>query len=214
MITLDGYKFYKFYVQLKMHFTDESFDVFKNPNRIKVTSASYGKRRDHGLFERLAGKFHTERDMIQFLVSNFAYSNDQMIWNDIDSGMTNLKTWIRTKESLTKTFSDDVLYIEHLIDESKYSYESIINCTENDTCYIIKLLKSGKIHIETVALIACIEPELYAKWSSNGVSKLVYRMDLLKIKKLIPFIKKNSQIENMWKQFINQYEGNQDVKNI
>ncbi len=61
---MDGFKAYKYYMAIKLHFTKDGFDVFKNRGNVKGTREAFNARNDSYLFEKLARKFPVDKDLI------------------------------------------------------------------------------------------------------------------------------------------------------
>lgn len=68
------YEAYKLYLALKSHFTLKTYDYFKYQGKVKATLASYNKRNDKWIFERLA----KHPNLKMFLVANFI--KNQTFW--------------------------------------------------------------------------------------------------------------------------------------
>jgi hypothetical protein len=68
---MDGFKAFKYYIAIKLHFTKDSFDVFKNRGSVKGTREAFNARNDRYVFEKLARKFPVDKELIQYYVANF-----------------------------------------------------------------------------------------------------------------------------------------------
>ena len=51
---MNGYQAYKYFMAVKLHFTTEKYDLFEKRGRVSGTQATFEKRNDRGLFEKLA----------------------------------------------------------------------------------------------------------------------------------------------------------------
>jgi hypothetical protein len=103
---MDGFLAYKFYLAVKLHFTSDSYDVFKSGGRVKATYESYMKRNDKGLFEAIAYKFPQEKEYIQYVASNFMYGHPNVIYDSYDDGMMRYMEYVKRKQSITRVFAD------------------------------------------------------------------------------------------------------------
>lgn len=137
---MDGYLAYKFYLAVKLHFTNDSYDVFKSKGRVKATYESYLKRNDRGLFESLAYKLKSEKEYIQYIASNFMYGNNNIIYGSYDDGMINYMEYIKRKQSITRVFVDDLSKLQ------------TIDCHEIFDAYL-----KGIITLETVVILDSLE---------------------------------------------------------
>src|ERR1035437_9348250 len=191
---MNGYSLFRFYLSLKLHFGQESYDVFEHTQSKPIPFSTFEKRKDRMLFERLAKKLKDDREGVRFLVANHAYGNPQMIWTDWDISQDNMIKWNKAKQSLSKIFTDD---LDYLVNKGSTQ----LNCTENEISVIIKEWKAGKINIETVCLICQLEPALISSWKSIDSLNSKYGTDFLRIQKLIPFVKMNETISGVWHEF-------------
>ena len=51
---------------IKLHFTNDEFNVFENRGRVKGTRDTFNARNDRYIFEKLATKYPTDKEIIQF----------------------------------------------------------------------------------------------------------------------------------------------------
>ena len=96
---MDGFKAYRYYLALKLHFTSEKFNVFENRGNVKGSREAFEARNDRYIFEKLARKIGNDRDIIQFFVANFAYGNESAIYAGQEAD-DNLGEWNKRKQSI------------------------------------------------------------------------------------------------------------------
>ena len=125
---MDGFKAYRYYLAIKLHFTTEKFNVFDNRGNVKGTRDTFNARNDRYIFEKLANKYETDREIIQFFVANFAYGSDTAIYEGKEA-TDNFLLWNKRKQSITQIFIDDLANILNHIETTKTSVFSF----ENDT---------------------------------------------------------------------------------
>jgi len=102
---------------VKLHFTTNAYNVFNNRGHVKGARDTFYNRNDRFIFEKLARKFPTERDVIQYFVANFAYGNNEVVYEP-GEGDRNLTTWNKRKESVSQVFENDLHAIcLHLVKE-------------------------------------------------------------------------------------------------
>lgn len=145
---MDGYKAYKYYLAIKLHFGSDKFNVFSNHGAVKYPRTKFDTRNDKYIFERLARKFATDREYIRFLASNFMYGNHDVVYSGSEAN-DNYLEYIRRKESMTKIFKDDVETILNFIQTETDK----INFTLNQLPFIISLYLSNKITLESLRII-------------------------------------------------------------
>lgn len=185
---IDGYKVYKFYLALKLHFTKPEFDVFVNSN-VKANRDSFEKRNDRGLFYSIGKKHKEDKSVVQYIVANMAYGHTQFIY-DKELADRNYNEWVRRKQSISKVFSDDLAIIEEYLSANKASLDSLFNFTYNAQPSIIYLYVGGRITIETFSILNELEG-LIASWKKDGSNDLynVLSAELVKVDKIKKFVK-------------------------
>lgn len=177
---MNGFKAYRYYLALKLHFTQDKFNVFENRGNLKLSLDKFLARNDSQLFERLARKFNKDQDYIQYIVANWVYNNPNMIWHELEA-QSHYTTWLKIKESITFTFTSDLNTIYNNSENN-----DIINCTKNGLPIIIKLYLELSIQPQTICILddltGCIN-----KWLLDSSIKLLFEDDLRKIKKMRGF---------------------------
>lgn len=197
---MDGFKAYRYYLAIKLHFTTEKFNVFENRGNVKGTRDTFNARNDRYIFEKLANKYDTDREIIQFFVANFAYNSDTAIYEGKEA-TDNLLLWNKRKQSITQVFIDDLASILNYIETNKTSAFTF----ENDKYPALMQLYMGKkVTIETLRIIDDIYPFLET-WSQQNSVKYMWGSELLRIKKLTGFVKYDKiKIEKIFKHFLEE----------
>jgi len=178
----DGFSAYKYYMALKLHFGSDKYNVFENKGKVKCSRETFAKRNDFYMFEKLARRFSTDQELIQFMASNFIYKNANVIYSGSEAD-DNFIEWKRRKQSATKLFSDDC---DKLISLHKPENE-IFYCTLNTLPYIINLYIANKINIETIRILDDTL-DFISKWTDNSIL-LLLDDDIRRIKKSKGFVK-------------------------
>ena len=184
---MNGFKAYRYYVALKLHFTTDKFNVFENKGHVKGSYETFNARNDRHLFDKLARRFDSDQELIQFMVSNFVYGNPNMVYNQ-EEAEQNYTEWKRIKESITKLFQDDLNTLELEVQKNKYSLEQIFNCTNNDFPIIIKLYLGKRINPQTISIISDIY-EPIAEWKNDSTMGLILENELRILYKIKGFFK-------------------------
>jgi hypothetical protein len=197
---MTGFKAFRYYIALKLHFTKEKFDVFENKGHIKGSYAAFDARNDKYLFEKLAKKFPKDQDIIQFIVANLSIGNDNIIYG-MEEAEENYIQWIKRKQSITHTFLNDINTIQLESEKNNFNLDQIINCTLNQFPYIIKLYLGKLICMESIVILNDFVP-MIAKWKQEP-SLILLENDILRIEKLKGFVKYNrDKIEKQVNEFI------------
>lgn len=197
---MDGFKAYKYYIAIKLHFSKDNFDVFKNRGAVKGTREAFNARNDRYIFEKLARKYSVDKDIIQYFVANFAYGSDSVVYSQADAE-TNLIEWTRRKESITKIFSDDCSTILMDAYKKKIKESSVINFTSNQYPSILTLYLGKQISLETLRIIDDFEP-IVESWKSNSSMLLLWENEIRRVDKSRGFVKYDSKkVESIYQSF-------------
>lgn len=202
---MDGFKAYKYYMAIKLHFTRDSFNVFKNRGNVKGTREAFNARNDRYMFERLARKYSVDKDLIQFFVANFAYGNDSAVYSQEESE-TSLFEWTRRKQSMTKIFSDDLNIILMDAYKRKLKPESIFDFTYNQYPSILNLYLGKQIGLETVRIIDDFE-DILSHWKKNDSMLLLWDSEIRRLEKAQGFVKYDKdKVTPIYKSFKQEIE--------
>jgi hypothetical protein len=183
---MDGFKAYKYYIAVKLHYTKDSFDVFKNRGNLKGTREAFNARNDRLMFDKLARKYPVDKDLIQYYVANFAYGNDAAVYS-FDDAESNLLEWNRRKQSITKIFQDDCSKIILDACKNKIKADAVLNLTNKGYCSILKLFLGNQITLETVRIIDDMLPVLHS-WKQNESMLLLWENEIRRIEKSKGFV--------------------------
>jgi hypothetical protein len=183
---MDGFKAYKYYMAVKLHFTSKKYNVFETRGHVKGTREAFNARNDRYIFEKLAQKYD-DKEIIQFFVSNFAYSNDTAIYGNSEAEEL-FSEWKRRKQSISKIFVDDLTNIMNMCDVHKFNVDGIFKVVDGDLPVLTSMFLSGKITIETLRIIDDIQPFINT-WENDPMIKIVLGDKLLRAEKLKGFVK-------------------------
>ena len=197
---MDGYKAYRYYLAIKLHFTTDKFDVFQNRGNVKGTREAFNARNDRYIFEKLAQKHSDDKEIIQFFVSNFAYGNDTAIYAGQEAE-DKFMQWNKRKQSITKIFVDDLATLLTHIETNRLKHSAIFEFTENEYPVALKMFVGGKISIETLRIIDDFT-DILEKWNQNLSVKYIWDNEMRRIKKLTGFVKYDKiKIEKIFSAF-------------
>ena len=184
---MDGFKAYRYYLAIKLHFTTDKFDVFQNRGNVKGTREAFNARNDRYIFEKLAQKHSDDKEIIQFFVSNFAYGNDTAIYAGQEAE-DNFMQWNKRKQSITKIFVDDLATLLTHIETNRLKHSAIFEFTEDEYPVALKMFVGGKIAIETLRIIDDFTG-IIEKWNQNLSVRYIWDSEMRRIKKLTGFVK-------------------------
>lgn len=165
---MNGFKVFKLYTAIKLHFTDAKFDVFKNRGNVRGTYDTFAQRNDKMLFEKLAMRVPNERDIIKFIASNFMYGNPNFIYSD--DGEKCYMEYNRRRQAITRVFENDLQTVEKL-----------------DPTYLIQMYLRNKVTLETMVILNEFEGTI-EKLKSTVHLNLMFGDELLVLEKSKKFI--------------------------
>ncbi len=184
---MDGFKAYRYYLAIKLHFTTDKFNVFENRGNVKGTREAFNARNDRYIFEKLALKRSNDKEIIQFFVANFAYGKDTSIYEGKEAE-DNYIEWMKRKQSVTKVFIDDLAAILHLVETEKLKHSAIFEFTENEYPITLKMFIGGKITIESLRILDDFT-DIIEKWKIHPSVKYIWDDELRRVTKLTGFVK-------------------------
>jgi hypothetical protein len=184
---MDGFKAYRFYLALKLHFTTEKYNVFESKGAVKASRDKFNLRNDHYIFEKFSRKFNVDKDLIQFMACNFIYGNQNFIYSGSEAEDNHVE-WQRRKQSITKILFDDCSTILNQVEEHDLNGKDVFYCTKNNIPYIINLYMAKKICIESIRILDDFI-HFIPEWRSHTNMNLLFGDDIRRIEKSIGFIK-------------------------
>lgn len=176
---VDPFRCFTLYLSIKTHFTNERYDALVHNGRIKTSREQFENRVDRNLFILLAKRFDSVQHAVSYFVANLAYGNTYPL-HDFDQGFDNYNKWQRVRQSLTKTFMDDLDYLAN----SGLTLDGLLNAKDGMPP-LFMLMKNRKVNIETVAILNKLNP-FVDTWKQ---SHKIWKDDFLVIKKLGSFLK-------------------------
>lgn len=179
---MDGFRAYKYYMALKLHFTNEKFNVFTNRGRLRGKRATFESRNDRGLFERLARDYADERQCISMIASNMMYGHFEVVY-DLEQCVDNFEQYQRRKQSITNVFTNDC----QAIADAGVAYTSNSSKKFHD---IVQLHLAGKVTTETLSILNDFD-QLIDQARSDSCMSTLFGDLLLRIKKSQGFVKYN-----------------------
>lgn len=175
---MDAFEAYKLYIALKNHFTSKNYDFFKYEGRTRASRTTFERRADKYFFHKLSKR----KDPLEFLVSNFVYNGDSWIGELVQNSESEkfYKQFLKTKESLTYVFTND-------LDKLDSNFDSNFIVEEGQHPKLLKLLLQNEITIETFIILD--ELVLFSrKWNRRITDTVVWPQVHLKCKKYRQFL--------------------------
>lgn len=187
---MDGFKAYKYFMAIKLHFTSERYDVFESNGRVSGSRAAFERRNDRGLFEKLAKKFDKDQDLIQFLVANFAYGHKNVVYsNDSDEYYT---LWMKRKESRTQVFKNDLNNIINHMERNRMKGDALYS-VESGMPELLNLFIGGHVTLETMVILQDFDDYLL-QWEPLIMLWHDYFLVIRKVKRFVRYDQNRVQL--------------------
>lgn len=140
---------FQIYNAMKLHFTQESFDIAKYGYKSKRFGAeAFAKRKDKYFYKRLADQLQKPGRLVLFLAGNFVYNPD--IWiGDIIDNESCVKNYQRMKKVKAGVVFHTLEDTKKLLESS--SFKDILN-DKGDIPVYVKGVMQREINPETAVL--------------------------------------------------------------
>ena len=175
---MDPYEVYRLYLALRLHFTNENYDITKTKGGVRPSREAFMKRKDLYSIRKLA-QTKSKQEIINFLVANFVSGNR---WGGVFDSESNevYNNWNSKMQRLSYQFSQDI--------NTMYSDGDPLESVNNQHPRILKLYLGGKISLESIAILDRI-----VKFSSRDYGSLandfIWKDFVHLVKKYRPFVK-------------------------
>ena len=111
-----GFAAYALWNALKLHFTSDSYDYFKYHGKTNVSKQSFTIRKDKYYFYKLSRKYSLE-ELKNYYVANMISGNGDWVGEMVGpNGEEIYAKWLKTQQSLTYTFENDIIYLFDSVD--------------------------------------------------------------------------------------------------
>ena len=177
---------YQTYLSMKSHFTNRKYDFFKYGGKSRATVAAFNRRKDKYWFEKTSRKY-SDGQIVDFLLANFVTStNPENLWigEIINSGERNYSEWMKTQQSLTYLFKEQ---LSELL--SNKNLNEVFDCSNSKHPIVLKKYLGGEISLETLTILEKVFS--FVKNFDKKLDDPVWESVKLKINKYSPFININ-----------------------
>lgn len=177
-----GFAAFAMYNALKLHFTSDSYDYFKYHGKTNVSKQTFSTRKDKYYFYKLSRKYGID-ELKNFYVANFISGNDKWVGNMLQDGEDNYTKWLKTQQSLTYTFENDIVW---MLEKVTNPNDMLIG-RKNEFPLLLQHTMSGTIHIETLTIMDDIM-NFIPMWNKEIYDDIIWPTWSRKIEKYKPFI--------------------------
>lgn len=139
---MTGFDTYKIYNSLKLHYSRENFNAYTYNFKTRINPRSYEKLRFRYTFEKLASRYKTKEDIIDFFTSNFIAGCSWVM----DMTEKNMNERRARLESFSYRFKNDINKF------SEYDFDELCVLKDGENI-LINEYTQGNINIETISVI-------------------------------------------------------------
>ena len=201
-----GFAAYALWNALKLHFTSNSYDYFKYHGKTNVSKQSFTVRKDKYQFYKLSRKYDLE-ELKHFYLSNFISGKGDWV-GDISGpeGEDQYKKWLKTNQSLTYTFENDIIYLLEKVQGAEFwTMDDYFKSIDGGWPNIITKLMQNKISLETVCILVDVVGCM-PRWEKEITDDILWPTWHRLIKKYTPFIQYDKEkVLHILKKKIREY---------
>ena len=184
-----GFDVFKTYLAVKNHFTSD-YDYHKYGGRVTAKLESFTKRSDRYFFHKLS-KRYSERDILDYFVSNFAVDSHKWIGSVINNeGAENYTKYRKYKDGFDYHFRNDCVAIRNDLDNRSILFDDGFNVVNGQHPRVLRLYLQKKISIQSLYQIDKVIG-FSKRWSKQIEENVVWPKINDKLTKMAPFVNYN-----------------------
>lgn len=198
---MTDFEAFQLYNAIKLHFQSDSYDAIKFNFKTNVKYSSFEKRNDRYFFHKIANRYSSRDELINFYVSNFVMQN-KWIGNILNDGESNYARFRRYQEAQGHFFKDDISYIAHYQESSGSPFDDLLRSIDGQYPTVITMMLEGNIRLESVVILDQLF-NFITKENKHITDPVLWPQVMKRLKKYSPFIKVDG--EKMMKICINTF---------
>lgn len=180
---INAYEAYALHTALKNHFTRPSYDYFKYHGKTQTSLLTFGRRKDKGLYTKLAKLFNSKEELEAFIVANLIAGREWVGDLFEEEALENYKAFTRRNGSISYFFFEDMNVLL-----SQNSFDSLFKSNANEYPPIINSYLSGEISIQTLAILESIFNYSEALDRRLSADDIIWGKIRLTVRKVSPFL--------------------------
>jgi hypothetical protein len=190
-----GYDFYKIYQPLNLHFTG-NYDIFKYGGKVRtVTYDAFMDRRDRGLFDSWAGRFHSKDKAGKFCIANFVYNVKTWLYEGKEQADEAALKWQRIRDAQTKVLDDDLKSMAGYVEAGTVpDWNSFFKFTSKGNIPpLLQLELHGRISKESCIGLDSLVP-IFSTWLPKLRADPLAEAEVILLTKYRPFVTIDKQV--------------------
>lgn len=152
MTRIEPFDAYSYYMAIKLHYERKSYDALQYNFKTSVTPKSFFARKDKYYFAKLAKKFTSTSELVNYYVSNFMHGS-KWVGDMLENGDEHYNNWKKYNESLKYKFSEDIQVLVDYIHSQGKDFDYLFHVGDGGHPPIVKLLIRENISVETAVLL-------------------------------------------------------------
>lgn len=130
MSMITGYKFFKIYQSLNLHFFS-SFDILKYGSKSKSTTEDiFTNRNDASRFEYLGSKVINEKMAFNLCVANFVHNDKEWFYKEFSECKDFYEKWEGYNKSFSYRFKKEFTFLKETMSTKNKTFNCFIKKTE------------------------------------------------------------------------------------
>jgi hypothetical protein len=195
---INGYDACKILLALKLHYTSPSYDYFKYDGSVSLTPSGYAARKDRYFCEKLAHKYKTKINLVDFATTVYAHSDrPKKLWTnnflskDAETCYDKMSGWT---EGLEYHFKNELEKMIQVTVDNGQSINWPITVRNGEEPPLLQMYRQNDISLECVALLNNMF-HLIEQWNNKITDDLLYPELANKIQKYTPFVVARVELE-------------------
>lgn len=182
MIENSGFAAFAMFHALKLHFTS-SYDYIKYKGKTSVSKTTFATRKDKYTFYKLSRKFGLT-ELRDYYIANFLVNDIQWIGDVVGpDAEENYKKWLKTTQSLTYTFENDIIKLLDRVNEPN----DLLVVKRNQFPLLMQFAQQGDIALETLIILNDLM-NFFPMWEKEIYDDIVWPNFKRRCEKYKPFL--------------------------
>lgn len=181
------YRFYKTYHPIQLHFTVETFDMFKYNGKSNVLDQDqFEKKKEYDKYEYYARTIE-DKDVVTFCVFNFLQTHNWLYVQHEESKKRYLDG-MKFYSAFSYNINADYAKVKKIKDEKQISFDDLLHDTPSgNKAPLLQMFLQKMVSLEFICLLNRTY-KLVELWSDKYYIDPLISAELLRIKKYTPFV--------------------------
>lgn len=212
---ISGFKFFRTYFPIKLHFTEEAYDAIKYCGKVPNIQSMYENKKDKSIFEQWGRRVKNSDEAGELCLSNQLSNVPDWIYESNQNAISIYTKWKAEHEALTYSISRDLSKLKSIIIEKKVGYNDLIQKTpKGNRPPLLQLYLSDGVLPDTVIVLDRIGNPFINEWMNIYKPDPLLNKKIFDLNKYKPFSRTNTEkIEKLVGEFSTHCKEQQIVSN-